>query len=187
MFCSECGKLVADNAKFCGECGAVQASVAPVQPSRSQNNIHNAEADKNEYARQAAQNYSAGAVVKTPKKNYLLIIVVVVIVLLIRIFGGKGDAALDEFKKTAAGVDMYNCVGAAGVIDWSSYSSKEYADNIRVIGAKMKKGDKSFEVQYLYNVDTKVFELLYLSDNGKPTSKLEGSLQLAAFCPEILF
>ena len=27
MFCSECGMQVADNAKFCGECGAVQADV----------------------------------------------------------------------------------------------------------------------------------------------------------------
>lgn len=27
MFCSECGKQVEDNAKFCGECGAVQSNV----------------------------------------------------------------------------------------------------------------------------------------------------------------
>lgn len=27
MFCSECGKQVADDAKFCGECGAVQSNV----------------------------------------------------------------------------------------------------------------------------------------------------------------
>lgn len=189
MFCSECGASVSDDAKFCGECGAVQADTAPVQLSRSQNNTHNLESKKNVHARQVAHYYSAGAVVKTPKQKYLpwALIAGAVSLGLYLLKGGNGDEALDEFKKTASGVEMYNCVGVAGTIDWSAYSSKEYADNVRVIEAKMKKGDKSFEVQYLYNVDTKVIELLYLSDNGKPTSKLEGSLQLAAFCPQILF
>lgn len=27
MFCSECGKQIENDAKFCGECGAVQADV----------------------------------------------------------------------------------------------------------------------------------------------------------------
>ncbi|NOT15558.1 MAG: zinc ribbon domain-containing protein [Methylotenera sp.] len=37
MFCSECGKQVADDAKFCGECGAVQNSFAKTPPSTTVN------------------------------------------------------------------------------------------------------------------------------------------------------
>lgn len=36
MFCSECGKQVADNARFCGECGTAQATDISEQQSNTQ-------------------------------------------------------------------------------------------------------------------------------------------------------
>ena len=40
MFCSECGKQVADDAKFCGECGAVQTTAGFETTTTASNNMH---------------------------------------------------------------------------------------------------------------------------------------------------
>lgn len=90
MFCSECGKQVADDAKFCGECGAIQADVAPLQFSNSQQNpipqLDN-----------SSTSYSVKREANPPLQKYLVwIIAAVVLALLFILMGGKNKSAFDK-------------------------------------------------------------------------------------------
>lgn len=176
MFCSECGKQVTDDAKFCGECGTEQADSID-----GLNRLKQAELPSSQNTHQINVN----------KKNSVKIFIFIFGAILFGLYllkrGNvpqlldKEQAALKEFKKSS-GQELDQCVGANGATDWSIFKTKDSKENVRVIEAKMKKGEKNFTVQYLYNLDTKVFEISYMSNNDKPKSKLIGVVELGIFC-----
>ena len=98
----------------------------------------------------------------------------------------RENSALNDFKKSQAGIEMANCAGAAGGVEWKIFSNPNQKNpNVRVIEADITKGDgqkKTLTIQWLYNLETKVSELAYASTDGKQTSRLMMSLEVASFC-----
>lgn len=89
---------------------------------------------------------------------------------------------LSNFKSSNEGQTLAKCVGVDGDIKWSIGSSEKKNKNIRIIDADMTKKNKSLTVQYLYNIDTNVYEIGFIGQRGKAQSKLAGSLDLSIFC-----
>lgn len=96
---------------------------------------------------------------------------------------GKEKTALDEFKKSKAGEEVSECVGAYGRVDWQIFKSERVSNpDVRVIQATLKKGDSAFEIQWAYNLNTKISELMYAGRPGEKTSMFLMALDLASFC-----
>ena len=96
---------------------------------------------------------------------------------------GKEKSALDEFKKSKAGQEVAQCVGAYGSVDWQIYKSSSINNpDIRVIEATLKKGAATMEVQWAYNLNTGIAELVFAGKPGEKTSRFKMALDLASFC-----
>lgn len=96
---------------------------------------------------------------------------------------GKEKSALDEFKKSKAGQEVAQCVGAYGSVDWQIYKSPTISNpDIRVIEATLKKGADTIEVQWAYNLSTGISELVFAGKPGEKTSRFKMVLDMATFC-----
>ena len=96
---------------------------------------------------------------------------------------GKEKTALDEFKKSKAGEEVSQCVGAYGSVEWKIFKSEQVSNpDVRVIQATLKKGSDVFEIQWAYNLSTKISELMFAGKPGEKTSMFMMALNLASFC-----
>jgi hypothetical protein len=98
----------------------------------------------------------------------------------------REEMALKEFKTSQAGSEMAKCVGATGDMEWKIFTSSDQKNpNVRVIEANLTKGNgkqKTLTIQWLYNLETKISELVYASKDGKKTNRLSMGLEVASFC-----
>ena len=95
----------------------------------------------------------------------------------------KENSALEDFKKSSAAKEISQCVGANGSVDWKIFQpTNNQNTEVRVIEATLTKGSNKFEMQWLYNLSTKVSELAYAGKQGEKTSQIMMGLQLGLFC-----
>jgi hypothetical protein len=91
------------------------------------------------------------------------------------------DRALSHFKKSTKG-EFDQCVGATGSIDYQIFipSGDKYPPQVRVIELNMLKNNKKAKVQYLINIDTRVFDQMptYVEIDGEAKSVFS----LGLFC-----
>ena len=81
----------------------------------------------------------------------------------------KEDSALHDFKNSSAGQEVSKCVGANGSINWKIFKSTSFSNpDVRVINADLEKGGNTFQLQWIYNLNTKISEVSFL---GKPGEK----------------
>lgn len=96
---------------------------------------------------------------------------------------GQEKSALDEFKKSKAGEEVAQCVGAYGSIDWQIFKSEKVSNpDVRVIEATLKKGSNVLVIQWAYNLKTKISELTFAGKPDEKVSKFMMGLNLATFC-----
>jgi hypothetical protein len=95
----------------------------------------------------------------------------------------KENSALEDFKNSAAAKEISQCVGANGSVEWKIFQpTNNQNTEVRVIEATLTKGSNKFEMQWLYNLSTKVSELAYAGKQGEKTSQIMMGLQLGLFC-----
>ena len=98
--------------------------------------------------------------------------------------------ALEDFKKSRAAQSVDECVGVNGDVKWEIFSEAHAANSsVRVIQANLQKenGDK-LEVQWRYNLDTKVTQVAYIADprSTAPTTSITIIETFAVYCPASL-
>jgi hypothetical protein len=177
MFCMQCGKEINETAKFCYSCGAGQEiDESDIAPSIS---------DSAPIQERVPVNVEP----KSQGRNWMLVLMVFGIFMVLIIanadklkFLDKDQQALEEFKQSTEGQALFACVGANGLINWRIFKSDTTEQNVRVIEAKLSKRQEKFEIQYLYNLETKVKEIAFMSKDGKPQSKFLGALEFGTFC-----
>jgi len=95
----------------------------------------------------------------------------------------KENTALEKFKSSIEGQYLSQCVGSAGTIAWKIFTPTEQANKgVRVVEAKLQKNEKFFTVQYLYNIETDISEINFVSNDGKPKNLSIGIREIAVFC-----
>ena len=98
----------------------------------------------------------------------------------------REEVALKEFKISQAGSEIAKCAGATGSLEWKIFTSPDQKNpNVRVIEANLTKGNgkqKTLTIQWLYNLETKISELVYASKDGKKTNHFSMALEVASFC-----
>lgn len=107
MFCTNCGKEVADGASFCTACGAKIVRENAAQPINEQQAVTNAPSSAATTSPSAQQPAAAAAPVSTSgelkNKNSKIIVVIAavaaVIILALLLFGGKGG--YKDYKELA--------------------------------------------------------------------------------------
>lgn len=91
--------------------------------------------------------------------------------------------ALKEFKKSNEVAEITKCLGANGNIAWSIFKTDRTSNpDVRVIEAKMSKGDEKFTMQWYYNINTNIAEFAYAGKNGEQTSRIRALLDFSSFC-----
>ena len=96
---------------------------------------------------------------------------------------GRDHAALEEFKNSTAAQEVNKCVGANGSVEWSIFQPVGNKNSdVRVIQAVLAKSDEKYQIQWFYNLNTKVSELAFAGKPGEKTSPLRMGLDLAVFC-----
>jgi hypothetical protein len=170
----QCGEKINDTAKFCHVCGASQVIPEANEAQQVSSNLVSA-------TEKIVEN-------KTKNFGFLWLIIIAIFVLVAIANADKfklinpEQNALEDFKQSTEAQYINNCVGANGEVNWSIFSSEKAEKNVRVVEAQLSKKDKKFTIQYLYNLDTKVKEVSYMSNDDKPKSKFEGALEFSSFC-----
>ena len=96
---------------------------------------------------------------------------------------GKDHSALEEFKRSTAAQEVNQCVGANGSVEWSIFQPVDNKNpDVRVIQAVLAKSDEKYQIQWFYNLSTKVSELAFAGKPGEKTSPLRMGLDLGVFC-----
>ncbi len=95
----------------------------------------------------------------------------------------KENSALEEFKKSSVAKEVNQCVGANGSVAWEIFQPTDNKNpEVRVIQATLTKGINKFEMQWLYNLNTKISELAFAGKPGEKTSRLMMGMELGIFC-----
>lgn len=95
----------------------------------------------------------------------------------------KENSALEEFKKSSAAQEVNQCVGANGSVAWDIFQPTDNKNpEVRVIQATLTKGANKLEMQWLYNLTTKISELAFAGKPGEKTSRLMMGMELGIFC-----
>lgn len=93
------------------------------------------------------------------------------------------NAALEDFKKTSSAAEVNQCIGVSGSVNWQIFKPSDFENNdIRVIQATLIKGNETFEMQWLYNLNSKISELQFAGKPGEKVNRLMMGLGLGMFC-----
>lgn len=182
MYCMQCGQEISETAKFCQSCGASQEVSEADEPISAKKPV-------NEVLPETTTNEQHIPKAKGEGGNLLLKMVVfsILVVLLVTNFDklkliDSDHKALADFKNSVDGQSLYKCVGANGGIEWEIFKSDNTGVDVRVIQAHLSKGSEKFEIQFFYNLETKVAEVAFMSKDGEPKSKFKGALEFTSFC-----
>jgi len=96
----------------------------------------------------------------------------------------KEDSALHDFKNSSAGQEVSKCVGANGSINWKIFKPTSFSNpDVRVINADLEKGGNTFQLQWIYNLNTKISEVSFLGKPGeKSTNRAFSVSDFGFFC-----
>ena len=95
----------------------------------------------------------------------------------------KESSALEEFKKSSVAQEINQCVGVNGSVAWKMFQPLDNNNpDVRVIEALLTKGSNNFEMQWLYNLNSKISELAFAGKSGEKTNRLMMGMQLGIFC-----
>lgn len=181
MFCMQCGKEVNETANYCYSCGAGQKI--------NENDLPPLDLINESISLSMQGIVTVNDEPKYQVENWQVILMFFGILMLLIIantdilmFFDRDQQALKEFEKSTEGQELFTCVGVNGSIKWSIFKPDNTKPNVRVIEAKLSKHQEKFEIQYLYNLETKVKEIAFMSKDGKPQSKFLGALEFGTFC-----
>ena len=104
MFCSECGKQVKDDAKFCGECGATQSATDLVQKS-ALNPIKTSLLNGDQ---RDTLSYKLGLLCKRNPQIFKIAVAGIFLLVLFTLLGGKKEAGTEtaQSNKVASVADL---------------------------------------------------------------------------------
>jgi hypothetical protein len=177
----QCGKEINETAKFCYSCGAGQEI--------DENDLPPLDLISESRTASMQERVPVADEPKYQVENWKVVLMFFGILMVLIIantdilkFLDEDQQALKEFEKSTEGQALFTCVGANGSINWRIFKPDNTEPNVRVIEAKLSKRQEKFEIQYFYNLETKVKEIAFMSKDGNPQSKFLGALEFGIFC-----
>lgn len=91
---------------------------------------------------------------------------------------------LNEFKEaTPFAKEIGQCVGATGNVEWRVFQPPGNKNpKLKVIEAALTKGEDRFNIQWFYNLETKISEMAYAGKPGEETNRLFMVMNIGLFC-----
>ena|GEM_PF-1794677 len=91
---------------------------------------------------------------------------------------------LNEFREsTPFAKEVGQCVGATGNVEWRVFQPPGNKNpKLKVIEATLTKGEDRLNIQWFYNLETKVSEMAYAVKPGEATNRLFMVMNIGLFC-----
>ena len=91
---------------------------------------------------------------------------------------------LNEFREsTPFAKEVGQCVGATGNVEWRVVQPPGNKNpKLKVIEATLTKGEDRLNIQWFYNLETKISEMAYAGKPGEATNRLFMVMNIGLFC-----